>query len=275
MDFTPPLLPLGSHRLSCPDCSKYPLDKTLGITVTQAWIVWHCFRCGAIGSSRDPRKLARVSNSAPPPKLPDSFVSLSPKWESAWQKMLPLHGTAVAYLEARGCALPPVDGDVRCTEFLRHPSHHTGPALIARVTDALTGEPLTLHRTWIKLNGEKAEVSTQRLLLKNHRKDGGVIRLWPDEAITNGLGVAEGIETALTLANVFRPVWSVIDAGNLAKFPVLDGIESLLIAADNDSAGLKAAEQCASRWYKAGRQVHIVKSPVLGEDLNDLLRRTE
>ena len=60
-------------------------------------------------------------------------------------------------------------------------------------------------------------------------------------------GVAEGIESALSLAWAFVPVWACIDAGNLAALPVLDGIEALTIAADNDPAGQAAAQTCATR----------------------------
>ena len=91
--------------------------------------------------------------------------------------------------------------------------------------------------------------------------------------MTTGLAIAEGIETALTVALAFKPVWSLIDAGNMGAFPVLEGIEELLIVADNDASGLKESEQCADRWYRAGRKVRIAKSPIPGEDLNDLSRR--
>jgi phage/plasmid primase-like uncharacterized protein len=121
-------------------------------------------------------------------------------------------------------------------------------------------------------NGEKADVQPARMLLKGHRKAGGVIRLWPDEAVDYGLGIAEGIETALTLATVLKPVWSLIDAGNLATLPVLGGVECLTIAADHDAAGIKAAEACAARWVEAGCDVRIVLPPKLGADLNDFLR---
>ena len=99
-----------------------------------------------------------------------------------------------------------------------------------------------------------------------------MIRLSPDDAVTTALAIGEGVETMLTVAHAFRPVWSAIDADNLAVFPVLDGIESLLIVADHDAPGLKAAEQCADRWYRAGREVRIAKSPVPGQDANDYAR---
>ena len=262
----------GNYRAACPLCAKRPNDQTLGVTVDRDRGVWHCFRCDAAGRWRTDRKHARSGSLVPPTKS-DRNLALASNWLSLWQTLAPICGTAQEYLLARGCALPPADGDLRCTESLRHPSGHVGPALVALVTDTVTGEPLTLHRTWIKADGTKADVDPPRLLLGKHRKDGGVIRLWPNEAVTVGLGVAEGIETALTLAVAFTPVWSMIDASNMAKLPVLAGIESLLIAADNDPTGLRAAEQCGQRWCLAGREVRIAKSPVPGEDLNDFARR--
>lgn len=266
-------LPSGAHRLPCPECAKRPNDKTLGVTVDYDGGVWHCFRCGTTGSWHADRHYARSGRPVVLTKEPDRHLTLASHWRDAWRTFTPVCGTAKSYLEARGCAIPPPDGDIRATESLRHPSGYTGPALVALVTDAQTREPLTLHRTWICADGTKANVDTPRLLLGKHRKAGGVIRLWPDEAVTTGLAIAEGIETALTAALAYQPVWSLIDAGNLAEFPVLDGIESLLIIADHDPAGLQATEQCAERWYRAGREVRIAKSPIPGEDLNDFARQ--
>lgn len=193
---------------------------------------------------------------------------------SIWRATLGLPGTiADQYLLARCCALPPADGHVRFHPHLEHPSGYVGPALVALITDAITREPISLHRTWIDADGTKADVDPPRLLLAGHRKQGGVIRLWPDEMVGYGLGIAEGIETALTLATVLNPVWSVIDAGNMAALPALAGIEVLTIAADNDEAGLKGANACATRWTEAGCDVRVVVPPTKGYDLNDFARR--
>jgi len=215
-------LPLGEHRLPCCECAKRPNDKTLGVTVDQDGGVWHCFRCGAAGGWRNDRQYARPGKPALPTK-PAQHLTLASHWRDTWRPLKPICGTAEAYLKARNCALPPADSDLRCTESLPHPSGYTGPAILALVTDAITGEPLTLHRTWIKSDGTKADVDPPRMLLGKHRKQGGVIRLWPDDAVTRGLAIAEGIETALTVALAFTPVWSCVDAGNLAQFPVLEG----------------------------------------------------
>ena len=167
------------------------------------------------------------------------YLTLATHWRAILRDLKPIRGTiAEQYLRARGCALSPDDDDLRYGE-LRHPSGYIGPCMSALVTDARTREPLTLHRTWIKPDGTKADVDPPRLLLGKHRKKGGVIRLSPDDAVTTALAIGEGVETMLTVAHAFRPVWSAIDADNLAVFPVLDGIESLLIVADHDAPGLK------------------------------------
>ncbi|MFM0192136.1 toprim domain-containing protein [Paraburkholderia strydomiana] len=186
-----------------------------------------------------------------------------------WAECEPLSGVALAYLEARRCRIPPDDGDLRWHASLKHPSGYVGPCLVGSITDAATGEAMSLHRTWIKSNGRKADLDPPRLLLSGHRMKGGVIRLWPDEGVTAGLGIAEGIETALSLAWGYAPVWACIDAGNLAAFPVLPGIESLLIGADNDPARTAAARECALRWVNAGADAYVTRQAA--NDLNDVL----
>ena len=86
-------------------------------------------------------------------------------------------------------------------------------------------------------------------------------------AVTTGLGVADGIETALSLAWGHAPVWALIDAGHLAKFPPLAGIESLVIACDNDPAGIAAARACSARWAERGVEVFVTR-----QEANDLGR---
>jgi hypothetical protein len=214
---------------------------------------------------------ARRAAPMPTPKSRQQHERLSPFGHSLLRRCRrPLEGEPRAYLLARECALPPADGDLYCHgAWLHPPSRTTAPALVALVTDAMTGEALTLHSTWTRADGTKAH---PRRLLGDHRKVGGVIRLWPDEAVTTGLAIAEGLETALSLAHAFTPVWACIDASNLRAFPVLPGIEALTIGADNDPAGREAAEACALRWHDAGREVRIVMAPDVGADLNDVAR---
>lgn len=262
------------RRQSCPECGRGKSDKTLGVTANDdGSYIAHCFRCAYVERlAGDDNKLVRQGTQQPR-QQPQKHVSLSDYGRAIWDECKPLRSTVgEEYLLARRCVIPPIDGDLRYHPMLPHkPSGYAGPALVGLVTDAITGMPLTLHRTWIRADGTKAEIDPARLLLGNHRKDGGVIRLWPDEDVTTGLGIAEGIETALSLAHAHKPVWSLIDAGNLAKFPPLGGIETLLIAVDNDPAGISAAEACATRWHDAGVEVLLVKAAA--GDINDLAMR--
>jgi putative DNA primase/helicase len=265
-------LPVGHHRLACPECTRAkarPRDTALSVDVTPQGGVYLCHRCGWRGGWRSAPQ-ARPAR----PEVLRRHLTLASHWCDLWRSLprVTPGTTAHSYLTARGVAIPPPDGDLRYCEALRHPSGYTGPALVALVSDALTGEPMTLHRTWVKADGEKADVDPQRMLLGAHRKQGGVIRLWPDEAITIGLAVAEGIESALAVGTVRQPVWSLIDAGNLGAFPVLGGIEELLIVADNDEAGIRNARECAKRWHRAGKRVRIAIPPKRGTDAADLAR---
>jgi hypothetical protein len=201
--------------------------------------------------------------------------TLSPYGRRLWASSLPLAGTVGAdYLTARGCVIPPEDGDLRFLPAHRHPlGDYIGPALVALVTDIETCTSISLHITWVRPDGTKADTpGPARLLLGGHRKAGGVIRLWPDEAVTHGLAVGEGIESCLSLAHAFTPVWSCIDAGNLAALPVLAGVEALTVAQDNDPAGRRAAQTVAERYTAAGCTVAIVAATAEGEDLNDIIK---
>ncbi len=153
-----------------------------------------------------------------------------------WEESQPLVGSiAETYLKRRGCRLPPPDGDLR---FL--PARGDYPAaMLARITDVFTAEPISLHFTRLNPDATKT-AETPKRLLAGHRKSAGVIRLWPDECVTSGLSIGEGIETCLAAAHACAPVWCTVDAGNLAAFPVLAGIDALTVCADHDETGRSA-----------------------------------
>ena len=192
----------------------------------------------------------------------------STKAEYIWQLAKPINGTiAESYLLNRGCAIPVCD-DIR---FL--PPYKGGyPSMLARITDAITGKPISLHFTYIEHDGiGKAPVDRPKNLLFGHCSKGGVIRLTYDDVVTNGLGLTEGIETALTcVKSGWEPVWAAGNKSNIANFPILDGIECLNIFADHDKAGLAGAKTCAKRWTEAGREVKIVMPKTPKADWNDV-----
>jgi len=196
--------------------------------------------------------------------------TLSAYGADLWASTSSLDGVAAKYLLARGLVIPPEESDLRWHPALKHPEGFMGPALVALVRDAQTGSAVTLHRTWINPDGSKRG-DPPRLLLKGHKKAGGVVMLWPSETVTHGLAVAEGVESALAAAHVFTPIWACVDAGNLGALSVLAGVESLTVFADHDDAGLKAANACARRWADAGREAYIIAPIEHGRDCADLV----
>jgi hypothetical protein len=138
--------------------------------------------------------------------------------------------------------------------------------MLALMTDPVSNNPVGLHRTFLKPDGNgKADVTPAKMMLAG----AGVIRLTPDEDVTQGLGICEGIENGLAVLQRagWAPVWACGSAGGIAKLPVLAGIETITIFADADDsgAGIKAAHACADRWYRAGREVTIQRPPT-GKD---------
>jgi putative DNA primase/helicase len=231
-------------------------SKSKARTVDERGIREYCHRCQQ--SYCESATTSHQVREVPSPS-PDKLARI---WDQLAQ---PFRGTVgQTYLEHRHCVLPPDDGDLRflpskITDQLSWP-----PSLVALVTDAVTNEPMTLHFTPLQPNGRGR---LERRLLAGHPKKGGVIRLWPDSDVRYGLGIAEGIETALSAAHAYTPVWATVDAGNMAVFPVLDAIQTLMVFADNDAAGLAAARACGSRWASAGREARLV-IPEQG-DIND------
>lgn len=105
----------------------------------------------------------------------------------------------------------------------------------------------------------------------DHSSGGGVVRLWPNAAVTQGLLVAEGLETTLRAARV-RAGLVLSGRGNLELLPVLSGIRCLTIIADHDPAGLRAAQECRERWLAAEVEVRSWQAPSKGDDFNDFAR---
>ena len=66
-----------------------------------------------------------------------------------------------------------------------------------------------------------------------------------------------------------RPSWALASKGQLAKFPVLSGIEVLTILAEPDAE--TEVRDCGQRWHGAGREV-LLNRAIGGKDLNDALK---
>lgn len=187
---------------------------------------------------------------------------------------------ASVYLHRRGLKVPH-------TEALRFapalPYWHDGamlgrfPALLAAVTSP-AGELVALHRTYLTADGCKAEVPTVKKLTHTAGPMAGAsIKIGepvPRPGAGLGLGVAEGIETAIAAALLGGvTVWPCVSAHGLERFVLPAGLRNLYVFADNDEngTGQKAAANLADRAARAGVVARVLIPPVVG-DWNDELQ---
>ncbi|HWG75551.1 MAG TPA: toprim domain-containing protein [Steroidobacteraceae bacterium] len=141
------------------------------------------------------------------------------------------------------------------------------PALIAEVRDA-AGELATVHVTYLE-GGKKLQADAPRKLLSGvEGREGCAVRLMQPAEV---LGVAEGIETALSAAALDNvPVWSALTTSLLAKFEPPSAVQTLRIYADRDEAGLLAAGRLMERLQGRVRfELRVPASPA--KDFNDAL----
>nr|WP_292839762.1 toprim domain-containing protein [Mesorhizobium sp.] len=214
---------------------------------------------------------------------------------SLWQEAKAIGGTpAETYLHSRGIDVP---GDLYTGKVLRfHPTcpFRLGsgetirlPAMLAAMLNAETNLFQGVHRTALQPDGSgKAKVAGLASAKKMLGPSGGaVVKLTPDEDVTIRLNIAEGIEDALTVLGNFgiAPIWATMTSGTMKAFPVLPGIETLAIFANNDlpklhggrlhQAGNEAAQVCTARWLADDREASIWLPPRIGSDFNNLVER--
>lgn len=186
-----------------------------------------------------------------------------------WREAEPIHGTvAEAYLRWRGitCVLPET---LRFHPECWHPKACRFPAMLARVDGA---ERFAVHRTYLRPDGcGKAEVEPSRAMLG--AVQGGAVRL---KIVDGPLVVAEGIETALSLANAFQGVpatiWAALSTSGVRGLNLPALYDHLTIATDGDAPGMAAGQALAERASALGWDVSFLPAPA-GRDWNDILAR--
>lgn len=174
----------------------------------------------------------------------------------AWSESMPIMGTlAETYLRARGIKadLRYVGNNLRFHASMPYKEDDDTPwvrlpCMLAVYRDA-NGQPLTLHRTFLKEDGSgKANVSRPKMVMAPPRDmRGGYIVLDKPHAGNGGkyIGIAEGIENALSAREGMGCAMFCGYSDRLmamTKFP--DSVISVFVFADKEpsGAGLRAAE---------------------------------
>jgi DNA polymerase len=266
------------HEEIEPSCAIYP-DH------------FHCFGCGEHGSRLDWLQRAEGMTKAEAlvvikdwtgpcrriPRETDAAEKLAYAM-AIWTAAGPLIGSlAERYLdETRAVDLTKLPPDLhRSLRF--HPvcvfgSGVFASCLIALMRDPVTDAPVGIQRIALEERDGRVEKIERKML-----GQAGIVKLWP---AGRTLVVGEGLETVLAAATRIPfegvsliPAWAAMSKGGLAQLPVIDGVERLLLLADNDSngAGQAAAEACKRRWQAAGRAVVILMPDAPDSDFNDLV----
>ena len=127
--------------------------------------------------------------------------------------------------------------------------------MLVALVQNVAGEPIGIQRTYLNPAGSgKAAVAKPKLSLGSIR--GGAVRVGtPDGRVA----VCEGLEDGLTLAQELdAPVWVSVGTSNLPAMELPASVRSVVIGADNDSAGESAAQKAAHAFTLRGLDVRII-----------------
>lgn len=284
----PPITGKNHYKGECPVCGargKFRIDDHGGVGT------WICV-CG----SGDGMKLVTLTQGKPfnevcgeidrligndyqRVKIPvnSSAAKLRQCAISKFATLQPLRGTnGEGYLRQRGINKLPSEA-IRFCEKQRHAGriYH---ALYALATDD-KGELCYLHQTLLD-GAKKADIGASAKRLKSLQEDNYLdhtrsvaIRMFP---VTSTLGIAEGIETALSAYQIYNVnTWATMTANFMKKFRVPAGVTHLIIFADRDensATGLAAATECAHANLLAKNDLEKISIyyPDNG-DFNDML----
>jgi putative DNA primase/helicase len=229
---------------------------------------WH--KCGypeafkmieaVLGESR--RQLTK-----PPPSESKTFDQV----KQIWGASIPIDATILTdaeddtvrkYLKARD-----IDPAALAIGDLRQSTHGN---MIAIMRDP-RGFPVQMQATLLTRDGDKRKDKhdRSRLFLRGHIPDGTCVRLMKVGPDHRSLGIAEGIETALSAALLFgMPVWASLNSALLKKWMPPIGVPDHITIfgdADDNYAGQAAAYQLAHTLcikYKKSVTVAIPRASI-------------
>jgi putative DNA primase/helicase len=155
------------------------------------------------------------------------------------------------------------------------PPYASFPAMVARFVDR-DGRPVTLQRYYLTRNGQKAPGVEFRGMMPYALESLPAGSCVPLGEVTDTMGIAEGVETALSASLKFGiPVWAALNAGLLKQWrpPRALTLRRVVVFGDNDKTrtGQSAAEECARRLIVVEKipDVDVKVFPKVGGDWND------
>lgn len=277
----------GKHH-SCPVCHQgKDCFRFADYGGTGGYI---CSRCGN-GSGFDllmavkgwdfktaKREVENVIGACEPDKRPrdrseeDKRKAMNDLWQGA--RAVETNDPVWLYLSRR-CGLSAFPASLRCVPSLRYSgSQNSFPAMLAKLYKP-DGQPCSIHRTYLTADGQKAPVEAPRRMMPGTITKGSAVRL---ASAAETMGIAEGIETALSAAKLFGvPTWAALNSELLKAWEPPVGVTKVIIFGDNDEnyTGQTAAFSLGKRLTTDGIKADIRIPDEIGSDWNDVLCKSK
>lgn len=252
-------------------------DRTpsLSVTLGSRAILFHCFAgCSneAVLTALGRRGVvmgALFDGGGAPPRSTSRDNTASDNIQRLWREAACLRDSPAAqYLAQRGIAL--VSPDLR---FLaRTPLGPKGsvrflPAMLAAVRNDLG--IMALHRTFLDAKtGKIAKFIGPKRALGS--PGCGAVRLAGPRG--GKLGLAEGIETALSAQQLFGiPCWATLGTERFGLVTIPESVTELFLFIDHDAAGAEAERRAREAYACDGRTIVTHRPDQSGADWNDVL----
>jgi hypothetical protein len=172
-----------------------------------------------------------------------------------WERADPAKGTFVeVYLRSRGLTLPPSHQLGFHPRVSHKDSGTEWPCMIGAIRDR-NDRVTAVQRTYLARDGKgKAPVKPARMTLGPMLD--GAVKLFPAGDV---LGLAEGIETALSATKIYMvPVWAALSANRLDKVAIPKTVKQVTIFGDSGEVGRRSACEAAESYEKRGLKADVI-----------------
>lgn len=188
-----------------------------------------------------------------------------------WLDARPIEGTpAEAYLANRALRLENLPNllNLRFSRLTFAGSAERHPTLVAAI-QTVDGDFAGIQRTYLAESGQKLDAPRVKRSLGALK--GNTIRIDTEQPCNTHVYLSEGLETGLSVARLYddAPVLVTAGAGMMPFVNLPNGCQRVTIAADNDAAGVKAAELAAEVFGTRGLKVFIIRPDWRHKDWND------
>lgn len=231
----------------------------------QTALLW----CRDFLSLPNPCKTVRSCNRKTVPNTEKNRQKVS-KAKHIWNNTVPIQNTgAEFYLKNRGITIP-LPESLRFVGSLPYVKDYKKfPAMVAKVTDK-NGNVTGIQATYLdpvtfqKIQSYKAKIcrgSIKENFVALSKRSSHMI-------------ICEGIEDGLSLLQLYPDFFVIctLGASNMEHVQIPDCVTDIIIASDNDIAGITASDMAYERFKNEGYSIRIT-TPEQGKDFNEFLQQ--